>query len=86
MKFEESFGGEVVVLAGDFRQTLPILKLASRPQIVDVTLKKSHLWENLEVHFWTKDALFFSKLQFPYTFADSTPFGQHAVTHSGAQY
>ena len=46
---DEPFGGKVVVLAGDFRQTLPILKLASRPQIVNVTLKKSQLWGQLEV-------------------------------------
>ena len=49
---DEPFGGKVVVLAGDFRQTLPILKLASRPQIVDMTLKKSPLWKHLEVFFF----------------------------------
>ena len=39
MKSKLPFGGKVVVLAGDFRQTLPILKLASRAQIVDITRK-----------------------------------------------
>ena len=35
------FGGKVVVLGSDFRQTLPIIKRASRAQMVDATLHRS---------------------------------------------
>lgn len=38
------FGGKVVVLAGDFRQVLPVVPRASRPAVVAATLPHSHLW------------------------------------------
>ena len=38
------FGGKTIVLGGDFRQTLPIVKFASRAQILEVALTRSHLW------------------------------------------
>ena len=40
----EPFGGKVIVIAGDFRQTLPISPRASRAQIVDLTLPRSSAW------------------------------------------
>ena len=43
------FGGKVVVVAGDFRQTLPVLKKASRAQILDAALTRSDLWKYFEV-------------------------------------
>ena len=43
------FGGKVVVLGGDYRQTLPIQRRASRAQTVRITLAKSHLWPHFEV-------------------------------------
>jgi ATP-dependent DNA helicase PIF1 len=45
------FGGKVVVLSGDFRQTLPIVRHGSRAQIVKACLKRSKLWQhNIETH------------------------------------
>lgn len=38
------FGGKTIVLGGDFRQTLPIVRFASRAQILQVALTNSPLW------------------------------------------
>ena len=40
-----SFGGLAVLLAGDWRQILPVVRHGSRPDIVDATLKSSYLWQ-----------------------------------------
>jgi hypothetical protein len=46
-----AFGGKIVVFAGDFRQTLPIVKHGSRAQIVNACLKRSPIWNaNIEIH------------------------------------
>jgi ATP-dependent DNA helicase PIF1 len=39
------FGGKVVLLSGDFRQILPVVKRGSRAQIVGSCIKKSYLWK-----------------------------------------
>ena len=39
------FGGLAVLLAGDWRQILPVVRHGSRPDIVDTTLKSSYLWQ-----------------------------------------
>ncbi|XP_071684932.1 uncharacterized protein [Lolium perenne] len=41
------FGGKTVVFGGDFRQVLPVVRKGTRPQIIDATLRKSYLWENM---------------------------------------
>lgn len=46
MQNDRVFGGKVVVLGGDFRQCCPIKKGATPSQILDITLKRSHLWRN----------------------------------------
>ena len=33
------FGGMTVLLSGDWRQTLPVIPRANRPQVVDETMK-----------------------------------------------
>lgn len=43
------FGGKVIVLGGDFRQTLPVVPRGSRTDIVEVCLKSSPLWSHFEV-------------------------------------
>ncbi|XP_057432378.1 uncharacterized protein LOC130725142 [Lotus japonicus] len=43
------FGGKVVVLGGDFRQTLPIIPKASREEIVMATINSSRLWKFCKV-------------------------------------
>jgi len=43
------FGGIIVVLGSDFRQTLPIVKRASRAQTVDATLHRSPCWQHFKI-------------------------------------
>lgn len=47
------FGGKVIVIGGDFRQVLPVMRLASRAQVVDSCLKRSPLWRAFTVFHLT---------------------------------
>ncbi|XP_015689952.1 uncharacterized protein LOC107303779 [Oryza brachyantha] len=38
------FGGKVIVLGGDFRQILPVVRKGSRASIVDASITNSPLW------------------------------------------
>ena len=38
------FGGKVVVLLGDFRQTCPVVRQGTRRQVVDASIRSSPLW------------------------------------------
>ncbi|XP_043481254.1 ATP-dependent DNA helicase PIF1-like [Leptopilina heterotoma] len=49
-KCKKPFGGKVILLSGDFRQTLPIVPHGNRTHIVEVCVKNSRLWN----HFQTK--------------------------------
>ena len=44
MGSKTDFGGKTILLAGDFRQTLPIIRFASRAQIIEAALTRSYLW------------------------------------------
>jgi ATP-dependent DNA helicase PIF1 len=41
------FGGKTVVLGGDFRQVLPVVRKGSRAQIVGASLRRLYLWESV---------------------------------------
>lgn len=41
------FGGKVVVLGGDFRQILPVIRKGSRASIVDASITNSPLWHHV---------------------------------------
>ena len=43
------FGGKIVILAGDFKQCLPVVPKASRPGIIKQAINKSYLWSNFHV-------------------------------------
>ena len=43
------FGGKVIVLGGDFRQTLPVVVRGSRTEIVEVCLKSSTMWPQFHI-------------------------------------
>mmetsp|Transcript_6468 Transcript_6468/g.26204 ORF Transcript_6468/g.26204 Transcript_6468/m.26204 type:complete len:497 (+) Transcript_6468:183-1673(+) len=44
MRSEQPFGGKRIVVAGDFRQTLPVVKRGGRAQTVRASHKESRLW------------------------------------------
>merc|ERR1712055_267484 len=49
------FGGKVLVLCGDFHQTLPVIPGASRAGIVAKCLNQHPLWRHFEVMYLTKN-------------------------------
>ena len=46
---DKPFGGKVLILSGDFRQTLTVLPHASSAAIVDAALNRSHLWKQFKI-------------------------------------
>ena len=45
----EPFGGITLLMGGDFQQTLPVIPKGSRKQILDATLTRSYLWNDIFV-------------------------------------
>lgn len=45
LESELPFGGKAVLLAGDFRQILPVVPRATPGEVVSACVKKSHLWQ-----------------------------------------
>ena len=43
----QKFGGKKIILGGDFRQVLPVVKRGNRSQIVNATIRKSDFWNNV---------------------------------------
>ena len=50
MNNDQIFGGKLMLLGGDFRQILPVVRRGRRPDIVNECLSKSHLWAHC-THF-----------------------------------
>lgn len=42
-------GGKIVILGGDFRQLLPVLKYGTRSEIVNLSIKNSLLWRHFDI-------------------------------------
>ena len=49
------FGGKIVIVAGDGRQTLPIVRRVSRSDIVDSVIFNSELWPDVETFKLSKN-------------------------------
>ncbi|KAJ7092218.1 PIF1-like helicase-domain-containing protein, partial [Mycena epipterygia] len=43
------FGGKVLILLGDFRQTCPVIRRGTRAQVVDASVKFSPLFQHFTV-------------------------------------
>ena len=46
------FGGVILIMAGDFRQNLPVVRRGSRSQVVAASLKSSYLWKQFKIVEW----------------------------------
>ena len=49
MGSQQPFGGKIILLAGDFRQCLPVVPGANRAQTVSHCISKSRLWQNFQI-------------------------------------
>ena len=43
------FGGITVVFGGDFEQTLPVVVNGSRPDVIQATIQRSEIWNNMHI-------------------------------------
>ena len=50
MGIDKPFGGKILILAGDFRQCLPVVPGANRAETVAQCINKSHLWQHFSVY------------------------------------
>ncbi|XP_027171551.1 uncharacterized protein LOC113771129 [Coffea eugenioides] len=48
MDCDHPFGGKVVIFGGDFRQTLPVIKQATKQVLIESSLPNSPLWSQLQ--------------------------------------
>jgi len=46
---DEPFGGVTLLMGGDFQQTLPVIPNGTREQVLDATVTRSLLWNDIEV-------------------------------------
>ena len=49
-----AFGGKLIILGGDFRQILPVIKNGCRSTIVQETIKYSDIWPLFNINYLKK--------------------------------
>ena len=54
-KPDSPFGGITVLFGGNFRQTLPVIPQGLRQQIIGASLRRSTLWEHVNMHYLTQN-------------------------------
>ena len=48
MNSDDAFGNKIIVIGGDFRQTLPVVPNGSRIEIIETIVKKGSLWQHFK--------------------------------------
>lgn len=54
---QEAFGGKLMLLGGDWKQLLPVVRGTHGLSILDYTLKMSRLWKQFQVNTYWFDEL-----------------------------
>nr|GEY46292.1 DNA helicase [Tanacetum cinerariifolium] len=49
------FGGKTVMLGGDFRQTLPVKRVASRNETIRSSITNSYIWHHFKIYYLTEN-------------------------------
>ena|SRR5882762_9297225 len=50
---DELFGGKVMILAGDFQQTCPMIRNGLKAQVIDASIRSWPFWEDLKIYHLT---------------------------------
>ena len=62
----KKIGGKIMLISGDFRQLLPVIEKGNRSAIVNHTIKKSALWDNVETLKLTQNKRVYNeKVKYP---------------------
>ena len=54
MHGDELFGGKVIILVGDFRQTCPVIRNGLKAQVVDASIRSWAFWDDLKIYHLTR--------------------------------
>lgn len=62
-EIDSPFGGKLIIIGGDFRQILPVVKFGAKNEIIESCLKSSHLWHlfkkfSLKINIRNSDEIF----------------------------
>ncbi|CAF1256956.1 unnamed protein product, partial [Didymodactylos carnosus] len=49
LNMDAPFGGKIMILGGDFRQVLPVIRFANTSELIAASLKSSNLWPYFRV-------------------------------------
>jgi hypothetical protein len=49
MQSDLPFGGKVILLLGDFRQTCPVIRNGTRTEVVDASITRSDIWSSFTI-------------------------------------
>ena len=50
MHCDQPFGGKVILLSGDFRQTCPVVPHGRSADIIEASIRSSYLWSTFTIH------------------------------------
>lgn len=64
MQSTQPFGGKVVVLLGDFRQTCPVIRRGTKAEVINASISRSPIWPRFTIY----------RLTIPIRNADDPPF------------
>ena len=53
MQNDSPFGGKVILLSGDFRQTCPVIPHGQREDIIEASIRSSYLWPAFTIYKFT---------------------------------
>ena len=50
MQNDAPFGGKVILLSGDFRQTCPVIPHGQREDVIEASIRSSYLWSDFDIY------------------------------------
>ena len=62
---EQPFGGKLMLLGGDWKQLLPVVRSTYGVELLEYTLKRSELWRQFEVRTVNGSKGSYAKDKFP---------------------
>jgi len=53
LRVDTLFGGKILILSGDFRQTCPIIRKGTKAQVINASIRSLPFWNDLKIYHLT---------------------------------